>query len=116
MKTLLLALGCTLAVSCGGSAQPASTATPAARGPSSVVQVAMRHIRFVPERVTVRLGQTVRWSNDDAVAHTVAAQDPAFASDAITAGQSYTYRPRRKGVIHYFCTIHANQNGELVVR
>lgn len=80
------------------------------------MRVNMRNIRFVPERIVVRLGQIVRWTNRDPVAHTVAAQHPAFASDAIAQGQTFSYRPRHKGTIRYFCTIHQGQTGELVVR
>ena len=76
----------------------------------------MKHNKFRPKRVVVRLGQTVRWTNHDQVAHTVAAQRPSIASEAIGPGATFTYRPRRRGTIRYFCTIHANQNGVLVVR
>jgi plastocyanin len=76
----------------------------------------MRHNRFVPARVVVRLGETVRWTNRDATAHTVASQDLRLASDAIGPGATFAYRPRRRGRFRYFCTIHAGQNGVLVVR
>jgi plastocyanin len=120
MRVLILAAVCFAAGSCGGSTPeraPSSTPTVRpARAPRDVVQIEIKNIRFRPERVVVQLGQTVRWTNHDSVAHTVAAQTPAFVSEAITPGQTYGYRPPRKGTIQYFCTIHANQNGVLVVR
>jgi plastocyanin len=76
----------------------------------------MRHVRFTPARIVIHLGQTVRWTNRDHVFHTVAAQSPTIASEAIGFDKSYSYRPRRRGTIRYFCTIHANQNGVIVVR
>jgi plastocyanin len=108
-----LTVGALLAA-CGGSParEPAATAT--AR--PAVVAVEMRGIRFRPHRIAVTLGQSVRWTNHDAVAHTVASQALRVASDAIGPGQAFSYRPRRRGTFAYYCTIHAGQTGELVVR
>ena len=76
----------------------------------------MKDIKFVPHRIVVKLGQRVRWTNEDSVAHTVASSSLRIASEAITQGKSFTYTPKRKGTFAYFCTIHAGQNGTLVVR
>jgi plastocyanin len=97
---------------CDGAAKPAATPaqTPA------VVPVAMRNIKFVPARITVRVGQTVRWTNHDKVAHTVASAKLKLASEGIAGGQSYEYRATRPGTFPYYCTIHAGQTGVLVVR
>jgi plastocyanin len=98
---------------CGGSAKPA--ATPSAT-PAAIVPVAMRNIKFVPARITVKVGQTVRWTNHDKVAHTVASAKLKVASEGIENGQSYEYRATRPGTFPYYCTIHAGQTGVLVVR
>ena len=111
MRKLLLLL-CLAAAGCGGGkSTPAATPTPAA----GVVPVVMRNIKFVPARVTVKVGQTVRWSNDDAVEHTVASAKLELASEAIGHGQTYEYKATKAGTFPYYCTIHANQNGVLVV-
>ncbi len=115
MRKLLLLL-CLAAAGCGSdkstpAATPTSTPAPAA----GVVKVAMRNIKFVPPRVTVRVGQTVRWTNDDTVAHTVASAKLELASEAIAHGQTYEYKATKPGTFPYYCTIHANQNGVLVV-
>jgi plastocyanin len=97
---------------CGGDDKPpAATATPAA-----VVPVAMRNIKFVPARITVKVGQTVRWTNHDKVAHTVASAKLKLASEGIENGESYEYRATRPGTFPYYCTIHAGQTGVLVVK
>jgi plastocyanin len=96
---------------CGGDAKPpAATPTPAA-----VVPVAMRNIKFVPARITVKVGATVRWTNHDKVVHTVASAKLKLASEGIAGGQSYEYRATRPGTFPYYCTIHAGQTGVLVV-
>jgi plastocyanin len=107
MRVILLAALCLTTVGCGSAAQP--TPTP------PVVNADMRHNRFAPSRLPVRLGQTVRWTNRDAVAHTVASQDLRLSSDAIRAHQTFAYRPRHVGRFTYYCTIHAGQTGVLIV-
>ena len=100
---------------CGGDDKPpAATPTPATVVP--VVPVAMRNIKFVPARITVKVGQTVRWTNHDKVVHTVASAKLKLASEGIEDGQSYQYRATRPGTFPYYCTIHAGQTGVLVVR
>ena len=94
---------------CGGSANPAATPSP------TPAAVAMRNIKFVPARISVKVGQTVRWTNHDKVAHTVASARLKLASEGIEAGQSYEYRATRPGTFPYYCTIHAGQTGVLVV-
>jgi plastocyanin len=101
-----------LLAGCGGgekAAAPTPTPTPA------VVPVAMRDITFVPARITVKVGQTVHWTNHDKVAHTVASAKLKIASEGISEGQTYEYRATRAGTFPYYCTIHAGQTGVLVV-
>jgi plastocyanin len=108
-------LGLALAA-CGDSPPRAATATATAAPAAAVVRVDMKHNRFTPRRITVRLGETVRWTNRDRVAHTVASQEVKLSSDAIRGGETFSYRPRRAGRFNYFCTIHAGQTGVLNVR
>jgi plastocyanin len=112
MRAALLAAACLAAAGCGGAPKPAATAPerPAA------VRVEMRDNRFIPRRIVVRLGQAVRWTNRDAVAHTVASRDLQLSSEGIEGGENFGYRPLRAGRFRYYCTIHAGQTGVLVVR
>jgi plastocyanin len=88
----------------------------AAPASGASVPVAMRHNHFVPHRIVVRVGQTVRWTNRDSVTHTVASAALHLSSEGIPGGKSFSYRPRRRGTFAYYCTIHAGQTGVLVVR
>jgi plastocyanin len=117
---ILLAALVVTATGCGGDSDggsaPTPTPTQAAKRPPAVVQVDMKDIKFKPRRIVVRLGQTVRWTNLDNVPHTVASASLRLSSPAIQRDQTFTYRPKRRGSFRYFCTIHANQNGRLIVR
>jgi plastocyanin len=111
MRATLLAAACLVVAGCGDEERPAQApARPAA------VRVDMRHNRFVPHTIVARAGQTVRWTNRDHVAHTVASQRLDLSSEGIEGGESFGYRPDRPGRFAYYCTIHAGQTGVLVVR
>ena len=95
----------------GGNA----TGPPTASG-GKTVRVSMKDILFVPDTVTARVGQTVRWTNRDDVTHTVKAEKGAkFASNALRKGDTYEAKVTKAGTIDYVCTIHPSQRGTITV-
>jgi plastocyanin len=119
VRTLAVLAGiCAALAACGGSSakSPEPAAAPTATKQTATVGVVMRNIRFRPHRVVIHLGQTVRWTNDDQVDHTVASSQLKLASEGIGPGKTFSYTPKRRGTFAYFCTIHANQTGVLVVQ
>jgi plastocyanin len=114
MRAVLLTALALLLAGCGSSSP--QEPRPAASGEPAPGRVEMRHNRFTPARVVVGVDRTVRWTNRDAVAHTVASAALHLSSEAIRPGQAFTFRPRRAGRFAYYCTIHAGQTGVLVVR
>ena len=113
---LALATGCGEKES-GGSGTAGGTATePATASGGKTVPVAMRDILFVPEKITARVGQTVRWTNDDDIVHNVKAQKGAdFESKALSKGDTYDAKLTTAGEIAYVCTIHPSQRGTISV-
>ena len=99
-----------------GPAEPTGTSTTPVRSGVGVVSVTMKDIEFRPMQVSVKVGQTIRWTNQDAVAHTVTAQSGAkFDSGTINIAGNFSYKPTRAGEIQYICTIHPNQKGSIEV-
>ena len=76
---------------------------------------------FVPSSITVRVNQTVVWTNDDNVAHNITSGtingglDGHFDSGLILPGSSFSYKFVRKGTYHYFSYVHPWQAGVVVV-
>ncbi len=120
---ILLAMAAT-ALSFGVSAQTAQAgqSSQKADGNSSVVVVKMTNkLRFVPGTVTIRAGQTIKWTNPSSVGHTVTA-DPSkaarqkdvhlpkgaepFNSGIIKPGQTYEHAFTVPGHYKYFCIPH----------
>ena len=74
---------------------------------------------FVPATITAKVGQKITWTNNDSVAHTVTKQQgvsgPGPASGTVNPGSIYSFTPTKAGKIPYFCQIHPNQKGTIVV-
>jgi plastocyanin len=115
-----LALGCGGGKQTGGATETTSeahTPTSSQAGPTTNpaitrgrVQVAMKDIKFIPAHITVKKGQTVIWTNEDGVDHTVTADSGAsFNSGNLQPGVTYKWKASQAGKVHYYCTIHGQQ-------
>jgi len=83
---------------------------------NDIVSVGMKDIKFVPEKIRVKVGQKIVWTNNESIPHNVTATDGAdFASDTLQKDDTFNYTPTKAGAIKYVCTIHTGQNGEVTV-
>jgi plastocyanin len=71
-------------------------------------------LKYIPETVTVKRGDSVVWINKDPFPHTVTAAG-VFDSHSIDAGKSWKYIARKGGDYRYICTLHPNMTGTLKV-
>ena len=110
------AVGLTLAAACGGSDPPGSTAT--TEGPSPrTATVDIVDGMFDPRRVEVAVGGSVTWLNDDQTVHMVAWATPNVnASPLIGKAGTYTRSFEAPGEYRYYCSIHNEMKGVVVVR
>lgn len=82
--------------------------------------VAMQNLAFVPETNVVQSGDTVTWTNEDDVPHTVTAgarDNPSdtFDSGEIAPGDTFTFTFEEAGTYDYFCSLHPGMSGTVVV-
>ena len=85
--------------------------------PGDIASVGMKDIKFVPEKISVDVGQKIVWTNNEDVPHNVTAREGAdFASDTLQKDQTFEYTPTKAGTIAYVCTIHPGQNGSITVK
>ena len=92
-----------------GDAGSGAVAAPA---PASV---AIEALQFMPQALSVRVGQPVTWHNKDPFPHTVTAAG-FFDSKNIPPGGSWTFTPRKRGDYAYQCTLHPTMSAKLIVR
>ncbi len=116
--TLVAAAGCGSSSSSSSSSAPAATtpATSAAPAASGASAVTMQNIAFTPAVVSVKVGQTVKWTNDDTVDHNVTATKGAtFKSGTVGKGGTFTWKADKAGTVSYVCTIHPGMEGKIIV-
>jgi plastocyanin len=73
-------------------------------------------MRFIPQTVEVKRGDTVVWRNKDPFPHTATATGGGPASPSIATGASWTYKAAKRGSYPYLCTLHTTMTGLLVVK
>ena len=94
----------------GAAASPA--ATPAAE--ATTVKVAIKDFSFGAP-LTITIGTTVEWTNEDSMAHTVTASNGAFDSGNLDQGAKYSFTFTQEGTYSYACQYHSNMKGQIVV-
>lgn len=82
---------------------------------TSAANVSIQNMRYSPPTITVKVGQSVTWTNNDDRDHTVVADDGSFQSDNISAGGTYRHKFTKVGRYKYGCRYHPRMKGEVVV-
>lgn len=104
----------------------ATTNTPVATNSSSSTTaeapvtnvVTISSFAFSPASITVKAGTTVTWTNNDSANHTVTANTPsadAPSSDTLAKGKTYSVTFNKAGTYAYYCAIHTEMTGTVIV-
>lgn len=108
-----------LAAACGTAATPAAspTTTQAPSNPASggTQEVKIANFAFDPASLTISVGTTVKWTNEDSAQHTATADDGSFDSGQLRKGQSFTFTFTKEGTFTYICVNHANMKATIIV-
>lgn len=104
-----------LLAACGGD-----TATSEIDPPQSPVTVTVEQFQFGPEEVTISIGQSVEWVNNDRILHTVTAgtpESPRTTFDGLLedAGSTFSFTFDTPGTYEYFCARHPHMRGVITV-
>ena len=87
----------------------AATALPAATSAS------IDNFTFMPDTITIPVGTTVVWENDDDIVHTVVSLDGAFRSQALDTEDKFSFTFDKTGTFEYFCSLHPYMKAKVVV-
>jgi plastocyanin len=93
-----------------------SGAVRAAANPAASASVTIDNFNFAPNTVTIAVGTTVVWTNQDDVPHNVTNPDKAFKSPTLDTGEKWEYTFKQAGTFNYYCTIHPKMTGKVVVQ
>jgi len=126
MKLLAALAALTLVVSACGDDGAAGTTTsvPATTEATTTIaapaateaSVLIEGFAFDPPQLTVPVGTTVTWTNQDGATHTATAADGAFDSGNLSGGSgTYSHTFTTAGTFDYLCSIHPSMQGTIVV-
>jgi plastocyanin len=78
--------------------------------------IAIGNFVFTPKQLTVKAGTTVTWTNKDDIPHGIAWTKNVFTrSQALDTDDSYALTFTTPGTYQYFCYLHPNMVGNIVV-
>ncbi len=107
LRTALFGVGCACFLAAAGLAARAWAAAEA--------HVTIDNFSFGPTPLTVRVGTTVVFENDDDIPHTVRADDGSFKSKALDTLDKYSVTLTKAGEYDYFCSLHPRMTGKIIV-
>jgi plastocyanin len=79
--------------------------------------VTIEQYAYSPATLTVRVGDTVTWTNHDQAAHDVVTTSApaAFQSPLLSTGQSWSQTFTVPGTYAYYCSVHPDMRAQVVV-
>lgn len=102
--------------------EPTAPVTAKVSIPQGAMTQSEGQLYYDPQEITVSVGTTVVWSNDDTAAHTVTSGNPssgpsgAFDSDILAAGKTFEHKFDSAGTTEYFCQVHPWMTGKVTVQ
>ena len=121
ITSTILLIAALIVTACGGGGsynQPAvPTTAPAVQNAGGGAQeVKIVNFSYTPATITVSVGTTVKWTNQDSAAHTVTADDGSFTSGQLAQGATFSFTFSKAGTFSYKCGNHPSMLGKVVVQ
>ncbi len=109
----LMVGGCYQSAPTSAPTSPPSEETTTPAG-GTVHQVTIKDFAFSPEVITIKVGDTVTWTEQDTVHHTVTAGG-IWNSGDLGQGKTYSKTFDEAGTYSYICNYHPNMQGRVIV-
>jgi hypothetical protein len=99
---------------------PAPSPVPSPPPPGQVTAVSISDLAFKPNSITIKVGGTVQWTNNDQVSHTVthdaSGANQLFNSGVLRSGGTFEHKFNQAGTFPYHCMIHPFMHGTVIVQ
>jgi amicyanin len=120
MKKVILSGAATALLVLSFSLSKASHAKAAASeqsGSSDEYQIKIDNFSFAPATLTVPVGTTVTWVNQDDVPHNIrSSEGTILKSPVMDTDQKFSYSFTKAGTYAYYCGIHPKMTGKVIVQ
>ncbi len=114
--SLLVGLGCGGDESSPTSSSSDNTGTTPPPDPVPTTIVVVANFAFSPSSLTVKVGTTVTWRNDDNTGHTVTSDTGSELESALlTQGNTFSHTFNSVGTFPYHCTPHPFMTASIIV-
>jgi amicyanin len=100
------------------SSQSSSSQESSTPNPVEATAVTISNFAYSPAAIKIKVGQTVTWTNNDSVGHTVTADNAssdAPDSKLFNKGETYSFTFNKAGTYTYHCAPHPYMKGTVVV-
>lgn len=77
------------------------------------IEVQIQNFSFLPAELTVKVGTTVKWTNQDAIPHTVSGD--GLESGTLGTRDNFSFTFNQSGAYNYHCAIHPSMIGKVIV-
>ena len=78
------------------------------------VKVTIDNFTFGPQQISVKVGDTVTWTNHDDIPHTVVSAGK-FRSKTMDTDDAFSFTFTAAGDYKYFCSLHPHMTGTIKV-
>jgi plastocyanin len=82
---------------------------------ATVHDVAIRNFTYSPHGLHITVGDSIRWTNNDAFLHTSTSDNGDWNSGNLSQGQSYTFGFSSTGSFPYHCAVHLSMKDTIFV-
>jgi len=93
---------------------PSAVATPPAPEVINKTLINIQNFAFDPAEITVPVGSTVIWTNNDPVPHQITSD--SFSSPTLDQGSTFSQKFTAAGTYAYHCSIHPSMVGKIIVQ
>lgn len=77
--------------------------------------VSIDDMKFQPGDLSITVGDSVEWTNNDDRDHNVTAKDGSFKSENLSNGATYKYTFKNAGKFAYGCSLHPRMKASVTV-
>ena len=113
---LVFAMGALLIQGCGSNNKSTNPAPPPIQHSAHFHAVSIANFAFSPASLTIPVGDTVEWTNNQNVTHTVTSDTGTELSASLGPGQTYQHIFMTAGSNPYHCSIHTTMHGSVTVQ
>ncbi len=109
-----IAIGAAITAGCGSSNK--STNPPQPIHSANFQNVSIANFAFSPPSLTIQAGDTVLWTNNQNVTHTVTSDSGTELGETLAPGATYQHIFTTADNFPYHCTIHPTMHGSVTVQ